>query len=65
MRLVLASALIIGPLVAVTGSIVFVGLVVPHLARMTLGANHRWLLPASVAGGGLALVLADGPRAWR
>ena len=58
-RLVLASALIIGPLVAVTGSIVFVGLVVPHLARMTLGANHRWLLPASVAGGGLALVLAD------
>ena len=26
---------------------------------MTLGANHRWLLPASVAGGGLAWVLAD------
>lgn len=58
-RLVLASALIVGPLVAATGTIVFVGLVVPHLVRMTLGANHRWLLPATVIAGGLALVLAD------
>lgn len=58
-RLVLASALIVGPLVAATGTIVFVGLVVPHLVRMTLGANHRWLLPATVLAGGLALVLAD------
>jgi len=57
-RLVLASALIVGPLVAATGTIVFVGLVVPHLVRMTLGANHRWLLPATVIAGGLALVLA-------
>lgn len=58
-QLVLASALIVGPLVAATGTIVFVGLVVPHLVRMTLGANHRWLLPATVLAGGLALVLAD------
>ena len=58
-KLVLASALIVGPLVAATGTIVFVGLVVPHLVRMTLGANHRWLLPASVIAGALALVLAD------
>ncbi|WP_447921491.1 FecCD family ABC transporter permease [Achromobacter aegrifaciens] len=58
-RLVLASALIVGPLVAATGTIVFVGLVVPHLVRMTLGANHRWLLPATVLAGGLALILAD------
>ena len=58
-RLVLASALIVGPLVAATGTVVFVGLVVPHLVRMTLGANHRWLLPATVIAGGLALVLAD------
>lgn len=58
-KLVLASALIVGPLVAATGTIVFVGLVVPHLVRMTLGANHRWLLPATVIAGGLALVLAD------
>ncbi|CAB3733581.1 Hemin transport system permease protein HmuU [Achromobacter piechaudii] len=58
-QLVLASALIVGPLVAATGTIVFVGLVVPHLVRMTLGANHRWLLPATVLAGALALVLAD------
>ncbi|CAB3694153.1 FecCD family ABC transporter permease [Achromobacter pestifer] len=58
-KLVLASALIVGPLVAATGTIVFVGLVVPHLVRMTLGANHRWLLPATVLAGALALVLAD------
>lgn len=58
-KLVLASALIVGPLVAATGTIVFVGLVVPHLVRMTLGANHRWLLPATVVLGALALVLAD------
>lgn len=58
-RLVLACALIVGPLVAATGGIAFVGLVVPHLVRMTLGANHRWLLPACVLGGALALALAD------
>lgn len=58
-KLVLASALIVGPLVAATGTIVFVGLVVPHLVRMTLGANHRWLLPATILAGGLALILAD------
>lgn len=58
-QLVLACAMIVGPLVAATGGIGFVGLVVPHLVRMTLGANHRWLLPACVLGGALALTLAD------
>ncbi|WP_459618675.1 FecCD family ABC transporter permease [Bordetella sp. 2513F-2] len=58
-RLVLATALIVGPLVAATGGIGFVGLVVPHLVRMSLGADHRWLLPASMLAGALALVLAD------
>ncbi|CPO00265.1 hemin permease [Bordetella pertussis] len=58
-QLVLATALIVGPLVAATGGIGFVGLVVPHLIRMTLGADHRWLLPASMLAGALALTLAD------
>ena len=48
-----------GPLVAVTGGIGFVGLVVPHLVRMVLGADHRWVLPASALAGALALVLSD------
>ncbi len=52
-------ALIVGPLVAVTGGIAFVGLVVPHLVRMVLGANHHRLLPASVLLGALTLALAD------
>jgi len=58
-RLIVVTALIVGPLVAVTGGIGFVGLVVPHLMRMLLGAHHRRLLPASVAAGALVLVLAD------
>lgn len=59
LRLIVGIALLVGPLVAVTGGIGFVGLVVPHCLRMLIGANHRYLLPASLAGGALALVLAD------
>lgn len=58
-KLIVACALIVGPLVAATGGIGFVGLVVPHLVRMTLGANHRWLLPACMLAGALILALAD------
>ena len=58
-KLVLATALVVGPLVAATGGIAFVGLIVPHLVRLTLGANHRWLLPAGMLAGALALTLAD------
>ena len=58
-KLILACALIVGPLVAATGGIAFIGLVVPHLVRMTLGANHRWLMPACLLAGALILALAD------
>jgi iron complex transport system permease protein len=58
-RLIVLTALMIGPLVAATGTIVFVGLVVPHLVRLALGADHRWLLPNTVVGGALALTLGD------
>lgn len=58
-KLILATALVVGPLVAATGGIGFVGLVVPHLVRMALGANHRWLLPACILAGAVALALAD------
>jgi len=58
-RLIVAIALLVGPLVAVTGGIGFVGLVVPHLVRMLLGAHHRYLMPASVVAGALTLTLAD------
>lgn len=42
-----------------TGGIVFVGLVVPHLARLVVGPAHRILLPTAAATGALLLVLSD------
>lgn len=47
--------------IAVTqgGSIGFVGLVIPHMLRLTTGADHRRLLPGAVLAGGTLLVLAD------
>lgn len=45
--------------VAVAGAIGFVGLVVPHALRLVMGNDQRLLLPASVFGGGIALVSAD------
>ena len=42
-----------------SGIILFVGLVVPHLIRMVLGPAHRVLLPASALAGALVLVVAD------
>ena len=58
-RLILLVTLLVGPLVAVTGIIGFVGLVVPHLVRLVAGADHRSLLPLSLLAGALILVLAD------
>lgn len=58
-RLTVLVALLVGPLVAACGTIGFVGLVVPHLVRIVLGAQHRILLPASILTGAIALVLAD------
>jgi iron complex transport system permease protein len=59
-RIALATgALLAGAAVAVAGVIGFVGLMTPHLLRLVLGADHRRLLPASVLGGALFMVLAD------
>jgi iron complex transport system permease protein len=53
------AALAVGATVAVAGLIGFVGLVVPHLARILLGPIHSRLLPASALLGAGLLVLAD------
>lgn len=45
--------------VSATGIISFVGLVVPHLVRLTIGSKHGLLLPASFLTGGLFLTIAD------
>ncbi|HWC32574.1 MAG TPA: iron ABC transporter permease [Actinomycetota bacterium] len=59
-RLALATgALLAGAAVSVAGVIGFVGLMTPHILRLVLGADHRRLLPATVLGGALFMVLAD------
>ncbi len=58
-RVVLLTALGIGVSVAVAGAIAFVGLVVPHIVRLSIGPDHRFLLPGSALLGALLLVLAD------
>ena len=45
--------------VSLTGVIGFVGLIVPHLLRLIVGADHRWLVPATALGGALLLIVAD------
>jgi len=45
--------------VAFVGIIGFVGLVVPHVCRMILGGDHRFVIPASIALGGMFMLLAD------
>ncbi|MFF3781923.1 FecCD family ABC transporter permease [Streptomyces sp. NPDC001933] len=52
-------SLIIGVLVAYSGAIGFVGLMVPHAARLIVGASHRRLLPVTALGGAVFLLLAD------
>lgn len=56
--LVAVSALI-GVCVSVSGTIGFVGLVVPHMTRMLSGPEHRRLMPASMFSGAIFLLLAD------
>lgn len=53
------ASLLTAAAVTVAGSVGFVGLVVPHMLRLVGGADHRWLLPAAVLGGGTLLVAAD------
>ncbi|MFJ3876208.1 FecCD family ABC transporter permease [Streptomyces sp. NPDC090077] len=53
------TSLVIGVLVAYSGAIGFVGLMVPHAARTVVGAGHRALLPVTALAGAVFLVLAD------
>ncbi len=57
--LIVVIAMLVGAGVAFTGIIAFVGLVVPHLIRIVTGPSHRILIPASVLGGALVIVVGD------
>ncbi|PRD40649.1 iron ABC transporter [Phyllobacterium phragmitis] len=56
---IVTVAAAVGASVAVSGGIGFVGIVVPHLLRLLIGPDHRYLLPASALLGSILLLLAD------
>ncbi|HEU4335798.1 MAG TPA: iron ABC transporter permease [Nocardioides sp.] len=60
-RLVIALAIVLlaGTATALAGPIAFVGLVVPHVVRALVGPDHRRLLPFSMLGGAVLVVVAD------
>jgi len=53
------ASLLVGAVVSVSGMIGFVGLIVPHVLRLLVGADHRLLIPASFLAGAVFLVWAD------
>ncbi len=56
-KLILAVSLLVGGAVALGGMIGFIGLVIPHLLRMALGTENKYLLPLSALCGGAFLVV--------
>jgi iron complex transport system permease protein len=57
--LFLCSSVMVGSVVALCGPIGFVGIMVPHMCRLLIGADHRYLTPAALLLGGAFLVLCD------
>ncbi len=55
----ICCALLVAAQVAVSGSIAWVGLVIPHLARLLIGADHRRLLPTAFWLGGIFMIVVD------
>jgi iron complex transport system permease protein len=55
----IGAVVLCGAATAVAGPIAFVGLVIPHLCRLLVGTDHRWLLPFSAIAGACLLVFAD------
>jgi iron complex transport system permease protein len=53
------ASLLVGSSVAASGSVGYVGLVVPHLARLSLGSDNRLSIPAAALGGALFVIVAD------
>ncbi|MGI5190313.1 FecCD family ABC transporter permease [Promicromonospora sp. CA-289599] len=57
--LLVVASLLTGTVVSVAGGIGFVGLVIPHVARIVVGADHRRMLPVTVLAGAVFLMIAD------
>jgi iron complex transport system permease protein len=63
-RVFAAASLLVGAVVAMSGIVSFVGLIVPHVLRRTLGSDSRLLLPTSFFGGAAFLVSCDALARW-
>ena len=59
MALILASTMITSSVIALSGKIGWVGLVIPHAARMLVGTNHRKAIPACISIGACYLLVID------
>lgn len=57
--ILITVSVMIGVCVSISGTIGFVGLVMPHMTRMIVGPNHKRLLPSSMFSGAIFLLLAD------
>ena len=55
----LGAVLLCGAATAVAGPIAFVGLIVPHVCRLLVGVDHRWLLPFSALTGAVLVTVSD------
>jgi iron complex transport system permease protein len=56
---IMTASLMTSAVVALTGPIAFVGLIIPHIYRIWIGNDHRFLLPCSALGGAAFLTLCD------
>lgn len=56
---IIISLILAGCSVSIAGGISFLGLIIPHSARLLVGADYRKILPVSVLGGSLLMILAD------
>jgi len=54
-----ATSLMVGGVVAICGPIGFVGMMIPHICRLMIGADHRWLAPATLLFGAAFLAICD------
>ena len=57
--IVICSTLVTASAVSVSGMIGWVGLVIPHMMRRVVGSDYRFLMPASMLGGGIFLLIVD------
>ena len=57
--ILITVSVLIGVCVSIAGTVSFVGLIMPHIARMLVGPNHKRLLPAALFSGAIFLLLAD------